>query len=87
MQHISSIKNLVTDSLHVEMVLKYCFKSNKCVILKYGKLVRKGYDVEACSTYTYIMMCIIYKVMANIIIVSESDIFHIHDFATLTLVV
>jgi hypothetical protein len=58
-QHVPSIKkNLVSGSLLCRDGYKLVFKSNKCILLKYGTFVRKGITVEACSAYLC-MMCVI----------------------------
>jgi hypothetical protein len=45
-QHVPTIKkNLVSGSLLCRDGFKLVFESNKCVVLKYGTFVGKGYDI------------------------------------------
>jgi hypothetical protein len=44
-QHVPSIKkNLVSGSLPCRDGFKLVFKSNKCIVSKFGTFVGKGYD-------------------------------------------
>ena len=44
-QHVSSIKkNLVSASQMCRDCFKIVFESNKCVVLRHGTFVEKGYD-------------------------------------------
>jgi hypothetical protein len=58
-QHVPSIKkNLVSGSLLCRDDYKLVFKSNKCILSRYGIFVGKAMIVEACSAYLC-MMCVI----------------------------
>ena len=85
-QHVPFIKkNLVSGSQCCRDGYKIVFESNKCVLSKYGTFVGKVMIVEACSAYPRMMMYV--TRLRTMLLSLMSQIFGIHDFVTLILVV
>jgi hypothetical protein len=83
-QHVPSIKkNLVSGSLLCRDGYKLVFKSNKCILSKYGTFVAKGYDSGGLFHLSLHDVC---NKFVNNVISNESYIWH-HDFVTSILVV
>jgi hypothetical protein len=72
--HVHSIKkNLVSGSLLCRDGYKLVFKSNKCILSKYGTFVRKGYDSRGLFSLSLHDMCNKY---VNNVVSNESYIWH-----------
>jgi hypothetical protein len=74
LQHVPSIKkNLVSGSLLCRDGYKLVFKSNKCMLSKYGTFVRKGYDSGGLFHLSLHDVC---NKSVNNVISNESYILH-----------
>ena len=75
MQHVPSIKkNLVSTSMLCRDGYKVVLESNKCVVLKHGTFVGKGYD---CGVLFCLSLHDEYNKMVNSVNISnESDLWH-----------
>jgi len=75
-QHVPSIKkNLVSGSQLCRDDYKIVFEANKCVLLKYGTFVGKGYDCGGLFRL-FLLDDVCKKVVNNAIITDESNIWH-----------
>jgi hypothetical protein len=73
MQHIPTIKkNLVSDSLLCRDGFKLVFKSNKCVLSKYGNFVGKGHESGCLFRLSLSEDC--NNVVNNVMNIDESNV-------------
>jgi len=83
-QHVPTIKkNLVNGSLLCRDGFKLVFKSNKCVLSKFGTFIGKGYD--SGGLFSLSLSNDYNKVLNNVINVDESNVWH-QGFVMLILV-
>jgi hypothetical protein len=75
MQHVPSIKNLVSSSQCCRDGYKIIFESKKCVLSKYEIFVGKGYDCGGLFRLS-LHDDVCNKIMNNAIIADESNIWH-----------
>jgi hypothetical protein len=72
-QHVSTIKkNLVNGSLLCRDGFELVFKSNKCVLSKYGNFIDKGYESEGLFCLSLSEDC--NNVVNNIMNFDESNV-------------
>jgi hypothetical protein len=75
MHHVSSIKkNFISDSLLCRDGFKLVFKSNKCVLSKYGTFVGKGY--ESRSLFRLSLMDTCFNFVNHVSHDNETNIWH-----------
>jgi hypothetical protein len=73
-QHVPSIqKKLVSGSMMYRDGYKIVLESNKCIILRYGTFIGKGYDCGGLFRLSLLDVC---NKVVNIANISDEDLWH-----------